>query len=139
MTAARKSGDGASRQRRSNADDRSGVSGQRWTLTSRRSDLRGYILDQPHDLKLFEWQSPCRCRLLRWIEGWNERSRISSKPRRLAASQNRASADPPEANTPTATAPTETTITTAAQVTCHHHRCAEGARPRVDTCSSSSS
>jgi len=50
MTAAKESGDGASRQRRSNADDQSGVSGQRWTLTSRRSDLRGYILDQPHDL-----------------------------------------------------------------------------------------
>jgi hypothetical protein len=54
MTAARESGDRASRQRRSNADDQSGVSGQKWTLTSGRSDLRGYMLDQLMTGKLFE-------------------------------------------------------------------------------------
>src|SRR5262245_25292755 len=48
MTAARKSGDGASRQG-SNGDNRSGATGQRRTLTSRRSARRGYVSDRPQD------------------------------------------------------------------------------------------
>src|SRR5262249_5447903 len=118
MTAARESGEGASRQRRSNADDQSGVSGQRWTLTSRRSDLRGYILDQPHDLKLFEWQLPCRCRLLRWMECLNDRPRLPQNPRMLPPPQARATPAASEAHASTATAPTETARTTASAVTC---------------------
>jgi hypothetical protein len=70
MIAARGSGDRPGRARRSNGDNRSGASGQSLTSTSRRSDLREYVSDQPQDAEVGAWSrifdgsgSPC---LLAW-------------------------------------------------------------------------
>ena len=66
----RGSGDRPGRARRSNGDNRSGASGQSLTSTSRRSDLRGYVSDQPQDAEVVAYSrifdgagSPC---LLAW-------------------------------------------------------------------------
>jgi hypothetical protein len=55
MIAARGSGDRPGRARRSNGDNRSGASGQSLTSTSRRSDLREYVSDQPQDAEVGAW------------------------------------------------------------------------------------
>src|SRR5438477_12826231 len=99
MTADRGRGDGACRQRRSNGDDRSGgANGQMRASTSRRSDLRGYVLDQPQDRESPWVTITASLQLLRADGECSEESRLTSKPRRLGDLQDDSRTDPHKAH-----------------------------------------